>query len=98
MSSPAVNPPAPQGETAFQADWKSLSAMLTLQAQNVFNTKITQFTLIGLAGVIAGQMIKVNSAAEGTLMYGLLIELRAGHFRNFLGGLPAHRSPRRLDG
>jgi len=69
MSSPVVDTPEPQGATTFQADWKSLSAMLILQAQNVFNTKITQFTLIGLAGVIAGKMLK---SAEGTLAYGLL--------------------------
>ncbi len=46
--------------------------MLVLQAQTVFNTKVAQFTLIGLAGVIAGNMLKADAAAEGTQAYNSL--------------------------
>jgi acyl-[acyl-carrier-protein]-phospholipid O-acyltransferase/long-chain-fatty-acid--[acyl-carrier-protein] ligase len=59
MSSQAVESPASEDE-AFLPDWKSLFAMLVLQAQNVFNTKITQFTLIGLAGVLAGKLLEAS--------------------------------------
>lgn len=76
MSSPAVDTSKPQGQAATAgtspADWKSLSAMLILQAQNVFNTKITQFTLIGLAGVLAGKMLQADPAAGTSPEYGAL--------------------------
>ncbi|RFC44969.1 MAG: acyl-[acyl-carrier-protein]-phospholipid O-acyltransferase /LCFA-[acyl-carrier-protein] ligase [Verrucomicrobia bacterium] len=72
MSSNGADPATNPGmhETAETApDWKSLWAMLLLQAQTVFNTKVAQFTLIGLAGVIAGKLVQDNPSVQGTQAY-----------------------------
>ena len=47
-------------------DWRSLNGVLIVQSQNVLNDKITQFILIGLAGVLAAGM------APGTWTFSVL--------------------------
>ncbi len=51
----------------FKPRWKSMWAVLVVQAHNVFNDKISQFMLIGLAGVLMGQLTTAGEAVPAAL-------------------------------
>lgn len=65
---PALNPGSP-ATAETPPDWRSLWAMLLLQAQTVFNTKVAQFTLIGLAGVLAASLLEADPSVAGSRSY-----------------------------
>ena len=61
------DPQTPSVEEAAEEhpDWKSMIAVLVVQAHNVFNDKISQFMLIGLAGVLVAKVKAGNLVIEG---------------------------------
>lgn len=74
---PADSPPA-AAETpdkVTKPDWRSLNGVLLVQSQNVLNDKITQFILIGLAGVVVAGMAPGSWTYDVLKNYDLFIAL-----------------------
>lgn len=67
-ATPEAAPAAAEPETKDgKRDWRSLRGLLIVQSQNVLNDKITQFILIGLAGVVAANMAVKTGWGYGIL-------------------------------
>ncbi len=74
-STTTSTPAASSTPGTFRPDYRSLWSLLVVQAHNVFNDKISQFMLIGLAGVLAATATVGTLEHTGFIQYELLVSL-----------------------